>query len=537
MTTQPTPLLSVENLQVSFKTNDGIVQSVKGISFELSKGETLALVGESGSGKSVTSLSLMRLLDERVASYGKESKITFDGIAILTANQKTLQDLRGKRISMIFQEPMTSLNPYMKIGKQLIETATTHNRSLSASTARTQAIELLTKVGIKEPERRMNQYPHEFSGGQLQRIMIAMALINKPDLLIADEPTTALDVTIQAEILDLIHELQGQMGMAIIFITHDLGLAEHYSDKVCVMKQGEIVEHGDIKTVFNNPSHDYTKELINATPKGMKEPIDETAKVVLNARDVKVDFVIEQSLFGKPIKTFNAVKGISVEVREGETLGIVGESGSGKSTFGKAIMQMLPFKGEISFDGKDLHKLSKAESKALKASRQIVFQDPYGSLSPRLTIGEIIAEPLTVHEPHLTKSQRLEKVVAMLDEVSMPSSAINRYPHEFSGGQRQRIAIARAMILNPKFVLLDEPTSALDRSVQVKVVELLRNLQKKYGLTYVFISHDLAIVRAMSNNVLVMRQGEVVEMGDANQIFYNPQTDYTKKLIESAFDL
>lgn len=530
-------LLEVQNLEVKFATEDGLVSAVNGISFELERGETLALVGESGSGKSVTSMSIMRLLPENITRYSKDSKIIFDGVSILDAPLDQLRKLRGKRLGMIFQEPMTSLNPYLTIGSQLIEAAITHDSSISKQTAEKNAVELLTKVGIREPERRLRQYPHEFSGGQLQRIMIAMALTNKPDLLIADEPTTALDVTIQAEILDLLRALQAEMGMAIIFITHDLGLAEHYSDKVCVMRQGEIVERGEIKQVFNSPAHEYTVELINSTPKGMKEPVPADAKVILDAQDVKVNFVLETSWFGKPKKVFEAVKGISIQVKEGETLGIVGESGSGKSTLGKAIMQMLPYAGKISFDGKDLGSLSKAEARALKAKRQIVFQDPYGSLSPRLTIGDIIAEPLTVHEPNLSKAERTERVMAMLDEVAMPRSAINRYPHEFSGGQRQRIAIARAMILNPKFVLLDEPTSALDRSVQVKVVELLRNLQKKYGLTYLFISHDLAIVRAMSNNVIVMQQGEVVEYGDAEQIFHNPQQEYTKKLLDATFNL
>lgn len=531
------PLLSVQNLDISFVSHHSTVHAVKGVSFELDKGETLALVGESGSGKSVTSMSIMRLLDERFAKYSNDSKIMFDGQDLLKADRKYLQSIRGRRIGVIFQEPMTSLNPFLTIGEQLLEAVTVHNPSVSRAEARTKTINLLTQVGIREPERRIKQYPHEFSGGQLQRVMIAMALINEPDLLIADEPTTALDVTIQAEILDLIHKLQAQMGMAIIFITHDLGLAEHYAKTVCVMKSGEIIERGFIKEVFNSPQHAYTVELLNATPKGMKDPIAETAKPLIHANDVKVDFVIESSFFGKPKKVFSAVKGVSVEVKSGETLGIVGESGSGKSTFGKSVMQMLDYSGEIFFDGKNLKTLSKKEEFALKKDFQIVFQDPYGSLSPRLTVGEIIGEPLTVHEPNLTKAQRLEKVAAMLEEVSMPTSAINRYPHEFSGGQRQRIAIARAIILNPKFVLLDEPTSALDRSVQVRVVELLRNLQKKYDLTYMFISHDLAIVRAMSNNVLVMKQGEMMEYGDANQIFYNPQTDYTKKLIESAFDL
>lgn len=531
------PLLRVQNLDIAFHSQDTLVHAVRGLSFDVEKGETLALVGESGSGKSVTSMSIMRLLDERFAKYSKESQIVFDGISMLDADDATLCQLRGKRISVIFQEPMTSLNPFLTIGEQLYEAFLIHEPNKTRSDAKQKVLSLMKRVGITEPERRLKQYPHEFSGGQLQRIMIAMALVNEPDLLIADEPTTALDVTIQAEILDLIHDLQSQMGMAIIFITHDLGLAEHYAKSVCVMRNGEIVERGLIKEVFAAPKHPYTLELMNATPKGMKDEIDPNAQVLVSAKDVKVDFVLERSFFGKSKKVFAAVKGVNVVVKKGETLGIVGESGSGKSTFGKAMMQMLDYGGQIEFEGKNLKTLSQKDILAHKKDCQIVFQDPYGSLSPRLTIGEIIAEPLTVHEPHLSKSERLNKVAAMLEEVAMPVSAINRYPHEFSGGQRQRIAIARAIILNPKFVLLDEPTSALDRSVQVKVVELLRSLQKKYDLTYVFISHDLAVVRAMSNNVLVMKQGEVMEYGDANQIFYHPQTDYTKKLIDSAFDL
>ncbi|MFP5075185.1 ABC transporter ATP-binding protein [Neisseria sp. WLZKY-1] len=504
-------LLTVENLNVYFDLHNHTVHAVRGVSFKVAKGETLALVGESGSGKSVTSMSIMRLLPEKLTRYGSGSRIVFDGTSILDAGEKTLRNLRGGRISVIFQEPMTSLNPFMRIGKQLMETALLHNKGWSKAEARKRILELLERVGIREAERRLKQYPHEFSGGQLQRIMIAMALINSPDLLIADEPTTALDVTIQAEILDLLHDLQKQMGMAIIFITHDLGLAEHYSETVCVMRNGEIVERGKIKQVFAEPKHDYTVELINSIPTGVREPVQGDPDLLIDAKDVRV--------------------------RCGETLGIVGESGSGKSTFGKAVMQMLPYTGQISFEGRDLQNLSKEETRRLQAERQIVFQDPYGSLSPRLTVGEIVGEGLSIHQPQLSKKERIERVLEVLEEVSLPTSALNRYPHEFSGGQRQRIAIARAVILRPKFILLDEPTSALDRSVQVKVVELLCGLQDKYGLTYMFISHDLSVVRAVSNNVIVMRQGEMVEYGTSEQIFSNPQTEYTQRLINAAFDL
>ncbi|EGF10330.1 oligopeptide/dipeptide ABC superfamily ATP binding cassette transporter, ABC protein [Neisseria bacilliformis ATCC BAA-1200] len=530
-------LLRVENLNVYFDLHDQTVHAVRGISFKVARGETLALVGESGSGKSVTSMSVMRLLDEKMTRYGKDSRITFEGTSILDADAKTLRNLRGGRIAFIFQEPMTSLNPFMRIGRQLMEAALLHNKDWNRAEARKRVLELLQRVGIREAERRMKQYPHEFSGGQLQRVMIAMALINNPDLLIADEPTTALDVTIQAEILDLLHDLQKQMGMAIIFITHDLGLAEHYSKTVCVMRHGEIVERGKIKQVFAEPKHEYTRELIHSIPTGVREPVKGDPDVLIDAKDVRVEFVLEKNFFGKPTKVFKAVKGLNVKIRRGETLGIVGESGSGKSTFGKAVMQMLPYTGEISFEGRNLRDFSKEEARRLKAERQIVFQDPYGSLSPRLTVGEIVGEGFSIHQPQLSKKERIERVLDVLDEVSLPTSALNRYPHEFSGGQRQRIAIARAVILRPKFILLDEPTSALNRSVQVKVVELLCDLQDKYGLTYMFISHDLSVVRAVSNNVIVMQLGEMMEYGTSEQIFSNPQTEYTQRLVNAAFDL
>ena len=526
-------LLRVENLNVYFDLHDQTVHAVRGISFKVARGETLALVGESGSGKSVTSMSVMRLLDEKMTRYGKDSRITFEGTSILDADAKTLRNLRGGRIAFIFQEPMTSLNPFMRIGRQLMEAALLHNKDWNRAEARKRVLELLQRVGIREAERRMKQYPHEFSGGQLQRVMIAMALINNPDLLIADEPTTALDVTIQAEILDLLHDLQKQMGMAIIFITHDLGLAEHYSKTVCVMRHGEIVERGKIKQVFAEPKHEYTRELIHSIPTGVREPVKGDPDVLIDAKDVRVEFVLEKNFFGKPTKVFKAVKGLNVKIRRGETLGIVGESGSGKSTFGKAVMQMLPYTGEISFEGRNLRDFSKEEARRLKAERQIVFQDPYGSLSPRLTVGEIVGEGFSIHQPQLSKKERIERVLDVLDEVSLPTSALNRYPHEFSGGQRQRIAV----ILRPKFILLDEPTSALNRSVQVKVVELLCDLQDKYGLTYMFISHDLSVVRAVSNNVIVMQLGEMMEYGTSEQIFSNPQTEYTQRLVNAAFDL
>ncbi|MBS9777306.1 MAG: ABC transporter ATP-binding protein [Gammaproteobacteria bacterium] len=526
-------LLSVENLDVTFHTNTGKMHAVKNISFSLNKGETLAIVGESGSGKSVTAMSIIKLLPGNVTHYSKDSQVNYAGDNLLHKSEKFLRDVRGNKIAFIFQEPMTSLNPYMKIGKQLAEAIIEH-KNIDKAEAYKRVIEMLILVGIKDPEKRVQTYPHEFSGGQLQRIMIAMALLNEPDILIADEPTTALDVTIQAEILDLIHELQKKMGMAIIFITHDLGLAKHYSDRVCVMKLGEIIERGDINEIFDNPQHPYTIKLLNATPKGLKTPIPDDSETIITANNIEVNFPIKYNFFGKPTAYFQAVKNISLSIKSGETLGVVGESGSGKSTLGKAILQMVKHSGDVHFGG---HQLEKYHANSLKADLQIVFQDPFGSLSPRMTIGEIIGEGLHVHQPELSKKERMERVRDMLEEVELDPNMINRYPHEFSGGQRQRIAIARAVILHPKFILLDEPTSALDRSIQVTVVELLRNLQKKYHLSYMFISHDLSVVRAMSDRVLVMKQGDIVESGTARQIFENPQTEYCKSLIAAAFDL
>lgn len=531
------PLLCVENLSVKFVSAHESVQAVKSVSFTLEKGKTLALVGESGSGKSVTSMAIARLLPRRTTHFGQDSVIEFDGVSILNASESTMRKLRGDRIGMIFQEPMTSLNPFMKIGDQLTEAIFAHYPDTKQKEAEQKAIEMLARVQLKNPERRIYQYPHEFSGGQLQRIMIAMALINAPDLLIADEPTTALDVTIQAEILDLLHDLQRELGMAIIFITHDLGLAKHYAEQVCVMRLGEIVERGEIKKVFENPSHPYTVELLNATPKGLKQPVGDDAKILLDVENIEVDFVTSRHFWGKPKTIFRAVDTISFTLKNGETLGIVGESGSGKSTLGKAVMQMLPYQGNVQFLGSHLHMGNEKLRREHKREMQMVFQDPFGSLSPRLTIGEIVGEGLLVHAPHLSRAERRDRVAAMLEEVALSPAMINRYPHEFSGGQRQRIAIARAIILQPKLVLLDEPTSALDRSIQVKVVELLRNLQQKYDLSYLFISHDLAVVRAMSDRVIVMQQGKVVEAGSAEQIFYQPQTAYTQRLINAAFDL
>ncbi|QGM81295.1 ABC transporter ATP-binding protein [Otariodibacter oris] len=527
-------LLEVKNLDVYLKTDEENVHAVRSVSFTVNKGQTLAIVGESGSGKSVTSMSIMQLLPKNIVTYGSDSSICFEDQEILTLSEDQMRTLRGDRIGMIFQEPMTSLNPFMTIGEQVSEATKTHNPNMSQEEAYAHALEMLEKVKIPDADKKMKSYPHEFSGGQLQRIMIAMAIINKPDLLIADEPTTALDVTTQAEILDLMHDLQRDMGMAIILISHDLRLVHRYSDFVCVMQMGEIIEQGETDKVFHNPQHPYTIELLTPIPRNIKPALSDDEKRIITAENIDVDYVIKRSFFGKPKKVFKAVKNISLDLKVGETLGIVGESGSGKSTLGRAIMQMLDYQGKINFEDETIAELSDSDRQALKKDMQMVFQDPFNSLSPRLTVGEIIGEGLSVHYPKMSKEKRREKVMKTLEEVNLSPSMINRYPHEFSGGQRQRIAIARAIILEPRFVLLDEPTSALDRSTQITVVELLNNLQKKYGLSYIFISHDLSVVRALSDRVMVMNQGEVIESGDVQQIFDNPQNDYTRRLIEAS---
>ncbi|RXJ69472.1 microcin ABC transporter ATP-binding protein [Veronia nyctiphanis] len=523
------PLLEVNDLWVKFKMDTGDVEAVKGLSFTLEKGQTLALVGESGSGKSVSSSAIMGLLPPN-GSIPEKSSIKFLGDEVLTMSEKALRALRGDRIAMIFQEPMTSLNPFMPVGEQVAEAVIIH-RKVSKKEAMAEALSLFHKVKLPEPERRINKYPHEFSGGQLQRIMIAMALANKPDILIADEPTTALDVTVQAEVLKLIKDIQAEMGMAILFITHDLGVVRHFADDVVVMRHGEKVETGTVEEVFTQPKHEYTKMLLDAEPKPQQRDQSEKDDLLV-VNDAKVRYVLNKNFFGKPTDFVDAVKGISLRIKQGQTVGIVGESGSGKSTLGRAIMQMLPYTGDVSFAGANLETLGKKERFNIKRDMQMVFQDPYGSLSPRMTIGEIIAEPLTVFTD-LDKKQRLDKARKALAEVRLDPLSVNRYPHEFSGGQRQRIAIARALILEPKFILLDEPTSALDRSVQLTVLELLDDIQKRRNITYLFISHDLSVVRAISDHVIVMQHGEVVEEGEPEQIFERPEKEYTKRLIDA----
>ncbi|MDN3697177.1 ABC transporter ATP-binding protein [Vibrio cortegadensis] len=528
-------LLEVRNLSVSFTTNGGVVNAVNQVSFDLNKNETLAIVGESGSGKSVTSSALMRLLPGN-AIVDPESSLMFEGESLLSKNDKQMQKIRGNRIGMIFQEPMTSLNPYMRVGIQVAEAIMCH-RSINKRQAKIKVLELFELVHLPRPEQAYSKYPHEFSGGQLQRIMIAMALINEPDLLIADEPTTALDVTVQAEVLNLIKEIQQKMGMAILFITHDLGVVKHFADRVIVMCKGDVVEEGHTQTLFQNPTHEYTEMLINSIPKGNKSPVETGAPMLLSAENIRVKFLIKPHFIESRNQYFEAVKGISLNLKQGETLGIVGESGSGKSTLGRALIGLLPSSGKIQFKGQDVSLLTDKERFSLKKDIQMVFQDPYGSLSPRMTVGEIITEGLMVHQPHLSKSDRLLRACKALEEVRLETSAINRYPHEFSGGQRQRIAIARALILEPSFILLDEPTSALDRSVQLTVIELLKEIQLKHNIGFLFISHDLSVVKALSDRVLVMQKGEVMEQGTAEDIFNTPQHDYTKRLIDASFDL
>ncbi|MFM9269265.1 ABC transporter ATP-binding protein [Halomonas elongata] len=523
-------LLEIDNLSVDFQLPDGTVPAVKDVSFDIRAGETVALVGESGSGKSVSSTAAMRLLPELAQARGA---IRFRGEDLLAATPRRMRRIRGNAISMIFQEPMTSLNPLHRIGAQIIEVLTRHDKAKGRA-ARSRAIELLEQVGIPEPERRIGSYPHELSGGQRQRVMIAMALACEPELLIADEPTTALDVTVQAQILQLLKSLQARYGMAILFITHDLGIVRHFADRVCVMRRGEMVERGDTAKVFANPRHDYTRMLIDAEPRGGKSPVEARAPVLLEARNLRVRFALKKRLF-RPSSYFEAVRGIDLTIQRGQTVGVVGESGSGKSTLGRALLRLLKSSGDIRFDDSDLTALDGAGMRPLRSRLQVVFQDPFGSLSPRLTVGEVISEGLRVHHPELDRRQRERRVIEALEEVALDPAMRNRYPHEFSGGQRQRIAIARALVLKPEFLLLDEPTSALDRSVQVTVIELLRDLQAKYGLTYLFISHDLAVVRALADTVMVMKSGQVVEQGPTEAIFADPREAYTRELMRAAF--
>ncbi|ADZ72702.1 ABC transporter ATP-binding protein [Polymorphum gilvum] len=531
----PSPLLSVSDLSVAFRQGAETNLAVDRVSFDIHAGETVALVGESGSGKSVSALSILRLLPYPAASH-PSGAIHFKGTELLGASDREMRAVRGNEISMIFQEPMTSLNPLHSVERQIAEILKVH-RGMSDTKARERVLELLTQVGIREPGTRLASYPHQLSGGQRQRVMIAMTLANEPDLLIADEPTTALDVTVQAQILKLLKDLQNQRGMAMLFITHDLGIVRKIADRVCVMTDGRIVEQGPVADIFDRPQHPYTQHLLAAEPKGTPPVHDETKPIVVEARDLKVWFPIKRGLLRRTVDHIKAVDGVDVTVREGQTLGIVGESGSGKTTLGLAILRMISSTGRISFKGTEIDAYSWKDMRPLRADMQIVFQDPFGALSPRMSVADIVGEGLKVHFPTISEAERDRRVAMALEEVGLDATTRFRYPHEFSGGQRQRISIARALVLEPKFVMLDEPTSALDMSVQAQVVDLLRDLQKRHGLAYLFISHDLKVVRALANDVIVMRNGKVVEAGLAAEVFDRPKTDYTQALMAAAFRL
>ncbi|HEX8664586.1 MAG TPA: ABC transporter ATP-binding protein [Beijerinckiaceae bacterium] len=526
----PEPILSIRNLHVRFRTGDGVLPAVRGVDLDVAAGETVAVVGESGSGKSQAAHAVLGLL----ASNGwAEGSVRYRGAELLGLPPRALNRVRGAKIAMIFQEPMTSLDPLYRIGDQIALPLMAHG-GLSRREARARAIELLGLVRIADPERRLRSYPHELSGGQRQRVMIAMAIANDPDVLVADEPTTALDVTVQARILDLLADLKARLGMALVFITHDLGLVRRLADRTAVMQAGEIVESGATAEIFSRPSHPYTRRLIEAEPRGRKAPPPPDAPAVLEARDLRVTFRLGGGLFARPHE-IRAVDGVDLSVRAGETVGVVGESGSGKSTLGRAVLRLLPSAGLVRFEDRNLAPLDRAALRPLRRRLQMVFQDPYGSLSPRMTAGEIVTEGLLVHEPSISRRERDRRAAQAFEEVRLDPAWRNRFPHEFSGGQRQRIAIARAMILHPRLVVLDEPTSALDRSVQRDIVELLRDLQAAHALAYVFISHDLAVVRAMSDRILVMKDGRVVESGPAEVILERPREPYTRELVAAAF--
>ncbi|MFN7009579.1 MAG: ABC transporter ATP-binding protein [Allorhizobium sp.] len=529
------PLLSVRDLSVAFHQGGNETRAVDGVSFDIAPGEVVALVGESGSGKSVSAASILRLLPYPAASH-PSGQVLFEGRDLMTASERELRAVRGNDITMIFQEPMTSLNPLHTIEKQIGEILALH-QAIAGDVARVRTLELLRQVGIRDPEKRLSAYPHELSGGQRQRVMIAMALANRPKLLVADEPTTALDVTVQAQILDLLRQLKDDHGMSMLFITHDLGIVRKFADKVCVMTAGKIVESGPVEEIFTNPQHDYTKKLLASEPRGEPPALDEMKPIVMQGEDIRVWFPIKAGFLRKVVDHVKAVDGVDLVLRAGQTLGVVGESGSGKTTLGLALARLISSKGRISFVGKDIDSFSFAEMRPLRDRLQIVFQDPFGSLSPRMSVGEIIAEGLKVHERALSAAERDARVCWALEEVGLDTATRWRYPHEFSGGQRQRIAIARAMVLKPRFVMLDEPTSALDMTVQAQVVDLLRDLQKKHELAYLFISHDLRVVKALANEVIVMRAGKVVEQGPAAEIFHAPKADYTRALMAAAFNL
>ena len=529
------PLLNIENVAVSFRTVTGLYQAVRDVSYAVAPKRTLAVVGESGSGKSVTARAIMGMLAAN-ARVSEATKIIFDGNDISNWSEEKLRDLRGRRISMIFQEPLTSLNPIYRIGEQVGEIILSH-RKIGKKALKAEVLRLLTEVQLPEPDIRYNQYPHELSGGQRQRVMIAMALANEPDLLIADEPTTALDVTVQAEILALIKALQERRGMAVILITHDLTVVRHVSDDVVVMRHGEVVERGKTAAVFANPKHDYTKHLLASDPKGAPDPLDPDAPTVIKGRKLRITFALKAGGFFNPRhRDLVAVNDVSACIRRGETLGIVGESGSGKTTFGMSLIRLgVRQQGEISFNGQRIDHLNRKEMRPLRPKIQVVFQDPFSSLNPRMIIRQIIEEGLIVND--VPAPERRHRIERALRDVQMPLDCLNRFPHEFSGGQRQRLAIARALALDPEFILLDEPTSALDLSIQAQIIDLLRDLRRKRGLSYLFISHDLKVVKALCHNVIVMRQGKVVEAGPTRYVLENPQTTYTKRLVKASFEV
>jgi len=531
----PETLLSVSDLSIAFGAGKREVLAVDRVSFDIRKGETLALVGESGSGKSATALSVMKLLPYPAAHHPSGS-IKFKGRELMTMAENEIRDIRGNDIAIIFQEPMTSLNPLHTIEKQIRETLLIHH-GIAGEQARARIIELLGQVGIRDPKGRLASYPHQLSGGQRQRVMIAMALANEPDLLIADEPTTALDVTVQAQILKLLKDIQQRLGMSMLFITHDLGIVRKLADRVCVMNAGKIVEYGSMERVFTKPEHPYTRDLLAAEPKPDPAPPRPEAPVVVSTDNLKVWFPIKRGVMRKVVGHIKAVDGISIEVRKGETLGVVGESGSGKTTLGLAILRLISSDGPVVFMGNTIQGLKFKEMRPYRRNMQIVFQDPYGSLSPRMSVADIIEEGLWVHHPHLSREEHKRRVIDALNDVGLDPETRHRYPHEFSGGQRQRIALARALVLEPTFVMLDEPTSALDMLIQAQMVDLLRDLQKRHDLTYMFISHDLRVVAALASRLLVLRNGKVVEEGAAAELFKTPKSDYTRALFAAAFKL
>jgi len=525
-------LLEVNNLGVDFKTYEGTFSAVQDISFKIEKGRTLALVGESGSGKSVTAMSILQLLPYSVAHHSHNSSIRFQGEEILSSSKKLIRHLRGNKISMIFQEPMTSLNPFHKVGYQIEEVLRVH-KSMNSNESQKKTIKILEQVKIPQPDIKANSYPHQLSGGQRQRVMIAMALANEPDLLIADEPTTALDVTVEQSLLSTLKELQKNMGMAILFITHDLNIVKKFSDQVCIMKEGKIIEQGEVSEVFNKPKESYTKKLIDSIPKEKLE-VKTSKEEILRTESLSVKYKQNGNNFFRKANYIQAVNNINIIVHKGLTAGLVGESGSGKSSLARALLGLEKSTGKVIFNGLDLKNLDPSSLRSIKKDFQIVFQDPFGSLSPRLTIGEIIGEGLKVHERNINRQERLLRIEQSLTDVGLSQDNINRFPHELSGGQRQRVALARAIILKPKLILLDEPTSALDVSIQIQILDLLIELQNKYQLSYLCISHDLRVIRSLSDSIYIMKDGNVVEEGSCMEVFNNPKHPYTKELLSAS---